>query len=554
MVSSFDHFFSKTNKVTLPFNKFINKIESHEFEKIYFDQNLNIVYGNDENNVDTIYESNIVPSITYKIMDASIQNNVDTFFNQNNNINPYSILYYVILGSIFLNFMTRNMMPFLPKMDISTTNIVQNNITLHDVCLSNEVKDECFEIVSYFKNSTDYKLIGAEIPKGILLEGPPGTGKTLIAKAIANEANVNFISVSGSEFVELFVGMGALKIRKLFENARKNKPSIIFIDEIDAVGKTRSPNSLNDEKDQTLNQLLVEMDGFTPNDDVIILASTNRKDILDKALLRPGRFDRIVNIPLPNNKSRLQILELYLNKKNTTDIHLPTIAEMTAGYSGAEIKNMVNEAAIIALRNKTFSINQDHLIKSIEKISIGLVITDDNRSLYTKRRVAIHECGHALVAKTFGNYFELTKVTIEPMNNGIGGFTLYNENPFYNGLITKDFLKKKIMVYLAGKIAEELYLGVENTSVGASMDLAQANKIAYDMIEKFGFGKISPNHSVQNRISDSFQFSIDKEVNDLINELYIETREIIKNKKQVLDKLINQLIIHKKLNNDEFVI
>ena len=543
----------QNNKITIPINQFIQKIEKHDFETIYFNQNINSVYSNEKNN--NIYESNISPLITTKLVDISLENNVDTYFYENNqnNMNVFSFLIYGLLFSYFLQSFSR-FSSFFTSFQKPNNQIILNNITLNDVCLSDEVKEECFEVVSYFKNNTDYKQIGAEIPKGILLEGPPGTGKTLIAKAIACESNVNFVSVSGSQFVELYVGLGALRIRKLFEEARKNKPTIIFIDEIDAIGKTRNPNSLNDERDQTLNQLLVEMDGFQKNDDIIVLASTNRKDILDNALLRPGRFDRIVNIPYPNSDSRYKMFELYLGKKKTENINIEEITEATSGFSGAEIKKIVNEAAIIALKKNRYVILQEDILHSIEKLSIGLVIKNDTRSDFTKRRVAIHECGHAMIAKIYSYYFDLKKVTIEPLNNGIGGFTLYNEKSNFNGLITKDFIKKKIMVYLGGKIAEEVFLGIENTSIGASLDLQMANQLAYDMIEKYGFGKNVPNYSMQNRISPGMKEKIDKEVNDLIYELYIETREIMKSKKEIINKLVNKLVIQNKLYDLDFVI
>jgi cell division protease FtsH len=437
------------------------------------------------------------------------------------------------------------------------------NITLSDWGGSKEVLEECTEIVSYLKNSTIYKNVGAEIPKGVLLEGVPGTGKTLLAKAIATEASASFIAVSGSEFVEMFVGVGAQRIRKLFTEARKNKPCIIFIDEIDAIGRQRGQNGFlsNDEREQTLNQLLTEMDGFNKNDGVIVIAATNRKDILDAALLRPGRFDRLITIPLPDTKSRKDILNVYLkNKKLDKDIDIDTLADLSTGYSGAQLKNLINEAAINAARSGQTIINQKNIQDALEKITIGIIKKIDDRSDEIKKRVAIHESGHALMALTFNSYFNLQKVSIQATYSGAGGYTIFTDKPEISegGLYTKDILKKRLIIALGGKAAEAVYYGENFISVGATQDLNQANQLALNMIEKFGMGNKLQNFYKQTenigspKYSDNTRDDIDIEVAELVNEAYDEAKKIIVANKNKIDRVIVELNKHINLSGYEF--
>ena len=372
---------------------------------------------------------------------------------------------------------------------------IKPNVTLNSWAGSPEVIEECKEIISYIENKEKYKEIGAEMPRGILLEGPPGTGKTLLAKAIASETNSSFTTVSGSEFVELFVGMGASRVRDLFESARKNRPSIIFIDEIDAVGRQRGAgiNMANDEREQTLNQLLYEMDGFNNNDDIVVMAATNRKDVLDKALLRPGRFDRIIKVPLPDKESREKILEVYINKKKTErPFNISSIAELTDGFSGAELKNLINEAAIMSARNNETTIREKYIFDSFEKSLVGLIKKNDNKNnnLNTKERVSIHEAGHALLALKFNEYFNFQKVSIQSTYNGAGGYTIFSEKPEIKegGLYTKDIFKKRLIISMGGKAAESIYYSNENVSMGAIQDLKTANNLAKRMVGNFGMG------------------------------------------------------------------
>jgi cell division protease FtsH len=448
-------------------------------------------------------------------------------------------------------------LPFLKK-DKKIDKTVLNT-SFSDWGGSPEVFEECVEIVSYIKNSTVYKNAGADIPKGILLEGLPGTGKTLIAKAIAKETNASFLSISASEFVEVYVGLGATKIRDLFKQAReerdKNGASIIFIDEIDAVGKKRGSSNImgtNDEREQTLNQLLSEMDGFESNTNIIVIAATNRKDVLDPALLRPGRFDRIIYVPLPDKKSREEILKLYMKTKQVEEnISLNYLAEMTSGFSGAQIKNLLNEAAINTARNGSTVINQEHLENALEKIIIGITKKVDTRTDETRYRVALHEIGHTILAAYFKDDFDLIKVSMKNTYSGVGGYTLFNEIESKNdqSMYTKDLLKKRLAVSLAGKAAEYVYYGENMVSLGAFEDLKQANQLAKSMVKNYGMGKdleiffdSAENGFEQKSYSEKTGEKIDKESMDLLLEAYEEAKHVILNNRDVIDKLVKLLL------------
>ena len=559
----------KSDTLQITYNDFIKKMKHHEFDKIYFNPELSSVYTEDD---DFGFSTNINPFVTSKIVDTAITTNTQLLFLKYHPplfplIDPISA--FLIL-SIFLSilqgaFRSGNN-PINTLFGINDNiSVIKNktNITLSDWGGSQEVLEECTEIVSYLKNDTIYKKAGAEIPRGILLDGSPGTGKTLLARAIANEADASFIAVSGSEFVEMFVGVGAQRIRKLFIEARKNKPCIIFIDEIDAIGRQRGQNGFisNDEREQTLNQLLTEMDGFTKNDGVIVIAATNRKDILDTALLRPGRFDRLITIPLPDTRSRKDILNVYLkNKKLDKDIDVNKLADLSTGYSGAQLKNLINEAAINAARNGQTIINQQNIQDALEKITIGIIKKIDDRSDEVKKRVAIHESGHALMALIFNSYFNLQKVSIQSTYSGAGGYTIFTDKLEISegGLYTKDILKKKLIISLGGKAAEEVYFGNDLISVGATQDLNQANQLALNMIEKFGMGNKLQNFYKQTenvgspKYSDTTRNDIDKEVGELVDEAYKEAKNIIINNKNKMDIVIDELIKNVNLSGYEF--
>jgi len=471
------------------------------------------------------------------------------------------------------------MTPFnFPSNQKQSELFVKPNVSLATWAGSPEVIEECKEVISYIEKKELYKTIGADMPKGILLEGPPGTGKTLLAKAIATETNSTFMSMSGSEFVELFVGMGASRVRELFDNARKNRPCIIFIDEIDAVGRQRGAgiNMANDEREQTLNQLLYEMDGFNNNDDIVVMAATNRRDVLDQALLRPGRFDRIIKVPLPDKYSREKILEIYIkNKKTDKEFDIKAIAELAEGFSGAQLKNLINEAAILSARNNETTIQEKYVFESFEKLIVGLIRNNADVDIVTKQRVAIHESGHALLSIIFNKVFDFQKASIQPTYNGAGGYTIFSEKREIKegGLYTKEVLRKRLIVTLGGKAAESIYYGDDFISVGANEDLRQANGLARRMIGNFGMGEelevffnenigdesspfLGRSLGMGDKYSQNTKSLMDKESLDLVNNAYRDAKYILN---QNYDKLIefsellinNTIVMSKDL--DEFL-
>ena len=594
-MSSNDAVTAMKNKYFLtevPYNKLIKKIEKHEISKIYFSNKYDNVISEDANKignplVDYTYTS-ISPFITSNLVETSVKNNIDTVFAQVERpsqfqdfastsltfINNYFVPFVFI--SLFISFIrsfqmaniNRGGMPGLPnlKLDIKKDkeNMKNANITINSFAGSPEIFEECTEVVSYLKNATLYKNAGAEIPKGILLEGPPGTGKTLLAKAIASEADANFVSISASEFVEVFVGVGASKIRTLFQQARQNKPCIIFIDEIDSVGRQRGAgiNMANDEREQTLNQLLAEMDGFESNDGVLVIAATNRKDVLDAALLRPGRFDRIITVALPDKNSRKDIIKVHSKNKNLdSNINLELIAEMTGGFSGAQIKNLLNEAAINAARSGNSIITETNILEALDKLVVGLIRKIDTRSEDSRRRIAIHETGHALLCNYFNDYFELKKVTIQSTYNGAGGYTLFNEfqNITESGLYTKNLLKKRLIIAMGGKAAENIFYGEEYVSVGAVQDLKQANSIAQRMIGNYGMGKLLEpfyNENIDSernpflgrslgsgdKYSEKTKEIMDSESLELVRNAYDEAKRILSENRENMDIIVDELL------------
>lgn len=562
VINNFVNCFNNKPVETISIGQLINDIEDHNINDIYFSNDLSKIYTND--NFKRVAVSN--PILTDRILNMAHKNNVQSTILEiptnylMQSVNTFfDFLFVSTIILVIIKSMNRYNIPFLKK---SLDNRVKLNISLSSWAGSPEIFEECAEIVSYLKNSTNYKNVGANIPKGILLEGPPGTGKTLLARAIASEANANFISVSGSEFVEIFVGTGALKVRNLFKTARENSPSIIFIDEIDAIGKQRSTglNMGDDEREQTLNQILAEMDGFTPNENIIVLGATNRKDVLDSALLRPGRFDRIVNIPLPDKNSRKDILKLYLKDKNTDkNIKIDFLSELTTGFSGAQIKNLINEASINAARLGNIIITEKNIEDALDKILVGIIKKNDMRTIDSKTRVAIHEIGHAFLAAYFKNYFKLHKVTIQPTYNGIGGYTLFNEydNIREDGLYTKDILKKKLIIVLGGKAAEEAFYFNNYVSLGASEDLKEANRISRKMINNYGMGnelKVFYNENLENtyKYSEKIKEKIDEESLFLINEAYSEALKLINNNKNKISELV-KLLLEKTVLDGEFI-
>ena len=437
------------------------------------------------------------------------------------------------------------------------TSSENTNTSFDDVAGLDEEKTELMEIVDFLKEPKKFLDMGAKIPKGILLYGKPGTGKTLIAKAIAGEAGVPFISMSGSEFIEMFAGLGASRVRKLFEKAKKIAPCIVFIDEIDAIGSRRTNASgAESENNQTLNQLLVEMDGFDTNQTVIVLAATNRPEMLDKALLRPGRFDRQITISTPDAKGREEILKIHAkNKKFANDIKLKDIANDTAGFTGAELANVLNEAAIIATINKHKKINMSDLDEAVKKVTVGLekhsrVISDKDKKL-----TAYHEAGHAIVSRYLETQENVKEVSIIPRGLA-GGYTMYktNEDKYY---ISKTEMEEKLIALLGGRAAEKIALN--DISTGASNDIEVATNIARDMITVYGMSdNIGPIYIKQkdpyekNGLGENIDDIVGSEVKQMIDIAYRKAQEIILAHMDKLNSVAERLLEKEIISQEEF--
>ena len=440
-----------------------------------------------------------------------------------------------------------------------------DGIKFADVAGEDEAKENLTEIVDYLHNPSKYQEIGASMPKGVLLVGPPGTGKTMLAKAVAGEANVPFFSMSGSEFVEMFVGMGASKVRDLFKQAKEKAPCIVFIDEIDAIGQKRNTGGMggNDEREQTLNQLLTEMDGFEGNTGVIILAATNRPESLDPALTRPGRFDRRVPVELPDLQGRVEILKVHAKKiKVADDVDFLKIARMASGASGAELANIVNEAALRAVRDGRKFANQSDLEESIEVVIAGYqkknaILTDQE-----KRVVSYHEVGHALVAAMQNHSAPVQKITIVPRTSGALGYTMQvDEGNHY--LMTKEEIENKIATYTGGRAAEELVFG--SVTTGASNDIEMATKLARAMITQYGMSDdfdMVALETVNNQYlggdtslvcSAEFQAQIDREVVELVKRQHAKAVQILSENRAKLDEISQFLYEKETITGDEFM-
>jgi len=456
---------------------------------------------------------------------------------------------------------------------------VNADVTFDDVAGCDEAKYELTEVVDFLKHPRRYKEAGAKVPSGVLLEGPPGTGKTLLAKATAGEADVSFISATGSQFVEMYVGVGASRVREIFEEAESKKPCIIFIDEIDAIGQQRAEYGGNSERDQTLNQLLTNMDGFDESDGIIVMAATNRADILDNALTRPGRFDRKVTVGLPDREGRKQILDVHLkNKKVNDEVDFDMIYELTTGFTGAELANLANESAILSVRYNTSLITDKCFIDAFEKITIGLPKARENRDKESIKLVAYHEGGHTLVAMFFQDIFDVRRVTINANNGGAGGYTLFTPKEQYINLPSKRYMLANIIVALGGRAAEIILYQKKTTkqvdeyeddiifdgeidldvTAGASNDLKQANSLARKYVSLFGLGKevglydvdaVSPSYG-SSKMSEHTKSEIDKEVKKLVNYALKCALDILKFNKDGLKKIYKLLVAHKTITTE----
>jgi cell division protease FtsH len=446
----------------------------------------------------------------------------------------------------------------------------KTGVKFDDVAGIEEAKEELQEVVTFLKKPERFTAVGAKIPKGVLLVGPPGTGKTLLAKAIAGEAGVPFFSLSGSEFVEMFVGVGASRVRDLFKKAKENAPCIVFIDEIDAVGRQRGAGigGGNDEREQTLNQLLTEMDGFEGNTGIIVIAATNRPDVLDAALLRPGRFDRQVTVDRPSFKGRYEILRVHArNKKLAEEVSLEAIARRTPGFAGADLANLLNEAAILAARRQRMAITNQDIEDAIDRITIGLTKPPllDGKS---KRLIAYHECGHALLMTLLPHADPLNKVTIIPRSGGAGGFAqqLPNEEQIDSGMYSRAWLLDRVVVGFGGRAAEEIVFGYSEVTTGASNDLQQNTNLVRQMVTRFGMSELGPlmldppNNEVflgggwMNRVeySEDVAAKIDRQVRQILESCYQKAKQILLEHRPLLDRLADTLVERETLDGDEF--
>lgn len=446
----------------------------------------------------------------------------------------------------------------------------QTQVTFGDVAGIEQAKLELTEVVDFLKNADRFTAIGAKIPKGVLLVGPPGTGKTLLAKAVAGEAGVPFFSISGSEFVEMFVGVGASRVRDLFEQAKASAPCIVFIDEIDAVGRQRGAGlgGGNDEREQTLNQLLTEMDGFEGNTGIIIVAATNRPDVLDAALLRPGRFDRQVVVDRPDYAGRKEILNVHSRGKTLSkDVDLDKIARRTPGFTGADLSNLLNEAAILAARRNLTEISMDEVNDAIDRVLAGP--EKKNRVMSEKRKtlVAYHEAGHALVGALMPDYDPVQKISIIPRGRA-GGLTWFtpSEDRMESGLYSRSYLQNQMAVALGGRVAEEIIFGEEEVTTGASNDLQQVARVARQMITRFGMSdKLGPvalgrqgggvflgrDIASDRDFSNRTAAAIDQEVSALVDQAYQRAKDVLVSNRTVLDKIAEMLVEKETVDAEE---
>ena len=449
--------------------------------------------------------------------------------------------------------------------------VPDTGVTFDEVAGCDGAKLELAEVVDFLKQPESYTKNGCRIPRGVILDGPPGTGKTLLAKAVAGEAGVPFISISGSEFVEMFVGVGASRVRDVFGQAKKNAPCIIFIDEIDAVGRQRGGGSGggNDEREQTINQILVEMDGFDGNPGIITIAATNRIDILDAALLRPGRFDRKVTVDLPDFKGRTRILAVHARGKPLEpDVDLEAISRRTPGYSGAQLENLMNESAISAARLNKSSIGWDEIDRAVDRLMVGMEKQGGNPEIKAKQMVAYHEAGHAVVGALVPDYDQVQKISIVPRSSGAGGLTFFapQEGRLEFGLYSKQYFESQLAVALGGRLAEEIIYGDDNTTTGASNDIQQVARYATMMVSEWGMsdkvGSINCSGNDMGQMEkmmaggsiwgDDIQKTVEQEVERLTNNSYLTAKQILLENRDLFEELTEALMEREVVTAEEF--
>ena len=562
-------FMAKSNKDdenNVAYTQLIKDINDGKLEKIEMtvgSTSVKLKYKGEEEEKTAIVPSTqaFIELVQDKTQDDNAENDIELIQNPRNVVATLSETIINLLPTIILVILVIlifQMQGLGDKGKVYDPDISEDKITFADVAGLDEEKAEMLEIVEFLKRPEQYTKMGAKTPRGVLLCGKPGTGKTLIAKAIAGEANVPFISMSGSEFVEMFAGLGASRVRKLFEKAKKVSPCIIFIDEIDAIGSRRaSSNGADTENNQTLNQLLVEMDGFDSDQSIIVIAATNRPEMLDEALLRPGRFDRTITIALPDLRGREEILKIHSkNKKLDKDVNLKSIAGDTAGFTGAELENILNEAAIIATNKKHKAIENIDIEDAVKKVTVGLEKHNRIVSEKDKKLTAYHEAGHAVVSRYLDTQKDIKEVSIIP--RGIaGGYTMYktNEDKFY---VSKTEMEEKLISLLGGRAAEKVAL--DDISTGASNDIEVAMKIARDMVTVYGMSdKIGP--MSMNLEKDPYQVellgnnledAIGKEVKDILEDAYEKAQMLLRAHRDKLDKVAEKLLEKEVINEEEF--
>ncbi|MBC6010464.1 MULTISPECIES: ATP-dependent zinc metalloprotease FtsH [Coprobacillaceae] len=554
----------KINNVTITPNSFVTKVEGSYKKNSKGDKvNFTTIVPKTDKELDSLTQILEDKNVKIKVTDSESDNMI---WNILGSILPYVILFGGMFW-VFKNFNGAaggNNKAF--EFGNSRAKLERNSKTrFTDVAGADEEKEELTELVAFLKNPKKFTEMGAKIPRGVLLVGPPGTGKTLLARAVAGEANVPFYSISGSEFVEMFVGVGAGRVRDMFKKAKENAPCIIFIDEIDAVGRQRGTGvgGGHDEREQTLNQLLVEMDGFEGNEGVIILAATNRADVLDPALLRPGRFDRQIRVSNPDKRARSQILKVHArNKHFAPDVDFDNIAQRTPGFSGAELANVLNEAALLAVRSGHQMITLSDVDEAIDRVIGGPAKKSRKYTEHERKLVAYHETGHAIIGLTLEDANQVQKVTIVPRGDA-GGYNLMTprEETYFS---TKKQLLATITGYMGGRTAEEIFFG--DVSSGAHNDIEQATRIARMMVTELGMSELGPikydsgdnavflgrdYSQLSNTHSGQIAFEIDQQVRKIIETAHAQATEIINNNKDKMDIIANALLEHETLNHEQ---
>ena len=554
----------KITNVTITPNSFVTKVEGSYKKNSKGDKvNFTTIVPKTDKELDSLTQILEDKNVKIKVTDSESDNMI---WNILGSIFPYVILFGGMFW-VFKNFNGAaggNNKAF--EFGNSRAKLERNSKTrFTDVAGADEEKEELTELVAFLKNPKKFTEMGAKIPRGVLLVGPPGTGKTLLARAVAGEANVPFYSISGSEFVEMFVGVGAGRVRDMFKKAKENAPCIIFIDEIDAVGRQRGTGvgGGHDEREQTLNQLLVEMDGFEGNEGVIILAATNRADVLDPALLRPGRFDRQIRVSNPDKRARSQILKVHArNKHFAPDVDFDNIAQRTPGFSGAELANVLNEAALLAVRSGHQMITLSDVDEAIDRVIGGPAKKSRKYTEHERKLVAYHETGHAIIGLTLEDANQVQKVTIVPRGDA-GGYNLMTprEETYFS---TKKQLLATITGYMGGRTAEEIFFG--DVSSGAHNDIEQATRIARMMVTELGMSELGPikydsgdnavflgrdYSQLSNTHSGQIAFEIDQQVRKIIETAHSQATEIINNNKDKMDIIANALLEHETLNHEQ---